>query len=478
MSRRTNVIELDAAPARSTPTSTGVVFLAGLVEKGLLDPQQPIRSYGQLLTRHGQPQSWSTVHVWAELFFRRGGNALYLKPVLGPAALQASANLTGTSGTTLIVKAKSAGEWGNGAAGGLTVEVVNGPAGGTTRVLIIRLNGVEVSRSPEFTTRDGFITWSLTDNYVDVTAGGGTNSLPVVAAGANLTGGTLDRTNITDTQVDAALAAFSKDLGPGQLVAPDWPTSTVHDLLKSRAALTNRFAVPDTPYGASKATLLTLGAVNLGDTNADRSTVPLAPWLTCTGNRVCPLSALFCGAAAVTDATEGPNQVPAGVNGRAITSMITGLSATFSETDQAELEAGGIGLAVLRNFEPRIDTNRTMVNPTSTDKRRLQIGNMRFRMALTAELESGLEPWEHLQITPENISTLGTAATGVMMRHQGSFYPGANDPGWIVDVGDAVNTQQTAEAGQFAVAVGYRPAKGADMTTIYLTQVGMSDAIG
>jgi hypothetical protein len=480
MSRRTQIIERESAPSRSTPTDTGVAYVATLVEKGSLDPQVPLRSYDDFTRLHGAPQSWGVGAVWAEVFFREGGNLMYLSPVRGPAAAKAFANLAGSSGTTLVVTAKSEGEWGNGAAAGLTVEVVNGPAGASTRVLVIRLNGVEVERTAEATTQAGIVTNSAGLTYVTVAVGGGTASLPTVAAAANLAGGTLDRTNITDTQVGAALDLFVNDLGAGNLAAPDWPTATVASLLgaKAAAATPKRFAVPDTVSGSSKATLLTLGGTTKGNTNGSRMAGPYAPWLTLTAARTCPMSALFCARAAVTDATDGANQVPAGEYGRSTSSIVTGLTATFSDADAAALEAAGINLAILRNFEVRLDGNRTCVDPLGPDNEWLQIGNARFRMEVAADLEAAAQPWEHRQITPNNIAALDAALSGVMLSKQASFYPGDDDPGFIVDTGPAVNTAATAALHKFVAAVAYRPAPGADLVQIYVTKVGVADNLG
>jgi hypothetical protein len=60
-----------------------------------------------------------------------------------------------------------------------------------------------------------------------------------------LSGGTDDRANITQTQVDAALANLFLDLGPGQVASPNWQTSTAHLSLLSHAANYGRFALCD-----------------------------------------------------------------------------------------------------------------------------------------------------------------------------------------------------------------------------------------
>ena len=118
------------APPRSSPTDTGVAFLAGLFNRGpagtLLTDSDGYTSQAAVEAVYGTRQSYSVASDWVETFFREGGNRLYVPRVLGPAAVAATLNLTGT-GTTLIVTAKNKGSWANGASGGLTVEVVKRP---------------------------------------------------------------------------------------------------------------------------------------------------------------------------------------------------------------------------------------------------------------------------------------------------------------------------------------------------------------
>jgi hypothetical protein len=485
VSRRVQIIEADVAPARSTPTDTGVAFIATITERGNLDPAIPIRSMDDYLTYYGTAQSYGQGYNWLDVFFRRGGNQAYLAPVRGPGAASATLNLAGTSGTTLVVTARSAGDWANGSIGGLTVEVQNGPTGASTRILILRRNGVEIGRTLEATTQAGVITNSAALNIpggVTVAAGGGTASLPTVVAATNLAGGNADRGSITQTQVDAALALFAKDLGPGQVVSPDWQTTAAHTSLEAHAAATNRFAVPDSVASSTYATLLALGTADKGSVNASRAAL-WAPWLTVAGisggaTRLVPTSALFCAAAATTDASEGANQAPAGEFGRAGTPLILGVDKTFTDTEAAALEAVGVNLAIVQNGEVRLDGNRTLVDPLGTDGEWKQIGNARYRMSLTARLDAAANPFAHRRITPDTIQALDTALTGVLLKDTDQLYPGSDDPGFIVDTGPSVNTPTKIAAGILSAAVGYRPAPGADLVQITITKVGVADTIG
>lgn len=483
MSRRTTIIDRDVAPARSAPTDTGVAFVAGITAKGAFDSTRPVVSMDDFETRYGTRQSYSVIWDWMELFFREGGNRAFVAPVRGPAVASASLNLAGTSGTTLVVTAKSAGDWANGATGGLSAEVANGPSGATHRVIIIRLNGVEVERTSEFSDRSEAVTWSAGSEYVNITLGGGTASLPTVAASANLTGGTLDRTNITQTQVTAALALFSRDLGPGQEASPDWQTEAAQEALLDSAAAHDRFAFPDTADVTSKSSLLTAAALVQGHANG-RFGALVGPWVVIAGTaggaeRYVPASAFVCAKIAETDPAQGANQRPSGVSfGLARSSLVTGVRATFSDSDQEDLQEAGVNLVVTTYEGVYFDGEVTLVEPLGNDREWIDLGNARLDMDLHHGLRQIGIQWEHRLITPSNIAGFDTALNGYMLGKQPMLYPAEDesDPGFVVDT-TTVNTPTTAGNGELLAAIGYRPARGAGLVTIYLTKVGVADAL-
>jgi hypothetical protein len=483
MSRRTKIVLSDTPPSQSVPTNTGVGFLASIPNKGVHDPEAgPVRSIAAVEKRFGGRQSFSPFYDWAETFFREGGAELWVSPVRGPNPVKASLNIPGTVGTALVATALSAGDWANGATGGYTVEVINGPVNGAThRQLIVRFNAVEVGRSVEFDANTTVV--GAVIDEVTITLGGG-SGLPPVAAAANLAAGTLDRTNITQTQITAALDALSADLGPGNVAAPDWVTEASTEALLAHGEDRNRWAIGDVADTTSKSTLL--AAANLVQGHADALAGELVgPWVTIRGtadgsvtSRSVPGSAFRAAKYAETDLTDGPNQAAAGRWGRASSTLVTGVKATFSDADAEELEDAGVNLIISRHGTVQVDGNRSLVEPLGTDRQWLQASNCRFRMALVAQLTEAAENFEHAQITRPTIAALDTALTGVMQRHQASLFGAddGSDPGFVVDT-ETVNTPTTIEANELHAQVGFRPAKGADLVQISLSKVGVADAI-
>src|SRR3954468_22586160 len=141
----------EALPVRALPTDTSRWFFADFAERGNHLVAFGVAGPAAAATKLGNVVPYSQARAAMDVF---GGSA-YFSRVVGPAPVFASVSLTGTTGATLVVTAKSVGDWANGATGGLTVEVANGPSGSTTRVLIIRMTigGVitELERTPEYT---------------------------------------------------------------------------------------------------------------------------------------------------------------------------------------------------------------------------------------------------------------------------------------------------------------------------------------
>lgn len=481
---RTTVILQDTVPSRSAPTDTGVAFVASMSQKGAQAPIL-IRSMDQFQTLLGSRQAYTVSWDWAETFFREGGNRLYFSRVCGPSPVKASLNIPGTAGTGLIATANSSGDWANGSTGGYSVQVVNGPVNGAGyRQLVVFLNAVEVARSIEFNANSQVVGAVLDD--LTITLGGGTG-LPPVAAAANLTAGTDDHGNVTQTQITAALDLLTQDLGPGQVCSPDWNTQAAGQALLAHAAAKNRYALCDSADITSKSTLLTAAGLLQGNTNGTYGSF-LSPWLSiaaqagATATRSVPLSAFVAAKIAQTDSLAGANQAPAGEYGKASSAFVLEAKATYSDADQAALEDAGVSLAINRYGGVLFDGDRTLAEPLGNDAEWIELANARYRMSLVARVTPIGQQFEHVRITQTTIAQFDSALTGEMMKDEASeqLYLAPGEPpgsSFIVDTGPAVNTDETIGAGILSAAIGFRPARGADYVFIYLTKVAVGDQV-
>jgi hypothetical protein len=480
-------------PPRSSPTDTGTAFIPVLAPRA---PAAPV-----LLTSMDAwqgaldgPQSYSLAYTWADAFFRMGGNRLYAIAVFGAAAAKATATVAGsTSGTALTLTAVDLGDWANGSTGGLSYDIVNGASGGTFRVLVVKRAGVELARTAEASTIQGLVDAinAVTGTaLVTATIGGGSGQ-PATATGVNLAGGSIDRGSITQAQVDAALAKFTADLGPGNVAAPDWQTDAAHDSLLAHAATHNRFAVLDPADTTSKATILTSLAHVQGSTNGSYG-VLLAPWVNVPGlsaggaDRAVPGSAVFCGRAAVVDAAESVNQAPAGSFG--VAPYATGVRASFSRdtvagvNDAGDLNAAGANLIIAEQGQVMIFGNRSLVNPTGPEANWLQASNARYRMSLVARAREAARPYLFRKITRTSIEGFHSALEGMLLAdyaNQDLFGDLDDDrPETAFNVDTAtVNTAESVQSGQLKAAIVVRPTRGAEQVSITITAVALTQPV-
>ncbi|HWT23170.1 MAG TPA: hypothetical protein VN213_06660 [Solirubrobacteraceae bacterium] len=473
----------DAPPSRSLPTDTSRLFIVDFAQKG--DHTTPIRLTGpaDAAAKIGDRVSYSYARDAMDVY----GAEAYFARVVGPAPVAATAALAGTSGTTLNVTAKSVGDWGNGATGGLSVEVANGPSGATHRVLIIRLNGVEVERTPEYNSRDSFVTWSQASSYVTITAGAGTG-LPTVAAAANLAGGTDDRSNATDTHWKAAVDRFQKELGPGQVAMLGRTTSQAHTDLLAHAQANNRVAILDGPNTLAKATLTS--AVNAVRTlAAARYGGLFAPWVSYPGlapgtTRTLPPSMFVAAKIAEVDPVEGPNQPAAGRWGRLEGALGVAATGSLTDLDYQDLNELGVNMIRVRLGVPTIFGWRTLADKDDFPLR-WKLSNQRLEMLIIAESQDAGEDFIFRQIDGQGITLAGFgSAIGNRLNQMyvdGWLFPDPDDPrpetAFYVDTSSAVNTEQTIADGQLIADVAYRPSSFAELVKVRIVVVPIGTPI-
>src|SRR4051812_32886188 len=115
------VIDRDTTRPRTSPTDTGVWFVAGMTEKGSILVPVEINSLDDYTTKLGARVTYGFLYDSLDVYFREGGGKAYVGRVVGPAPVYATLNVTGT-GVTHTITAKSPGVWANGASAGLTVD--------------------------------------------------------------------------------------------------------------------------------------------------------------------------------------------------------------------------------------------------------------------------------------------------------------------------------------------------------------------
>src|SRR5262245_51114746 len=214
-----DVIISDEAPPGGPALNTGTAFMVGQAVRGPGDRAVEVQSLREYTTTFGPRAGGSLLFDSVSAFLSEGGGTAHVARVLAPDAASATGDFGGVQ-----AQAASPGTWGN----TLTVAAV-AAAPGPGIVVVVTLDGVEVDRSATITDLDALVAWGATRSYVQLRYGTGT-VLPAADTTVALAGGTAGAPQ-APADVAAALARFGYELGPGQIIAPGYTTTGVHQAI-------------------------------------------------------------------------------------------------------------------------------------------------------------------------------------------------------------------------------------------------------
>jgi phage tail sheath protein FI len=435
-----------------------------------------VKSLNDFSTIFGTRQSYSPLYDSVEVFFREGGNQAYISRVTGPSATYGFHNLVdGGAVISLIATAVGPGAW----SANYKVAVVAGIGGGTFAINVTDVSNNVLEASGDLLTQTAAIQWSQFSKYIRLTLGSSSNN-PAIAAAAALSAGTDDRANITDNEWAAAIALFSYDLGPGQILAPGRITTTGHTQLVAHAESNNRVALIDLQ---DTATVATLDAAVVACRS--RFAAAFAPWVVYPGLaggtvRTVPPSALIAGLCAKNDPSLGTNRPSAGVSG--ISSYAIDLSQpSWTDTNRQTLNSNGVNV-IRRMFGGiRVYGWRSTTDPV-TDVPWIDFGNSRLFMDLSAELNSVGENFVFAEIDGQNGTTIGSfhdALAGVLLEHfnRGELFGNSADQAFSVDTGNGVNTLVTIAALELHAVCAVRMSPFAEYVQIEIVKRQITQSV-
>lgn len=308
---------------------------------------------------------------------------------------------------------------------------------------------------------------------------------PVVGSGA--TSGDDDHANADDTDWADALDLFTKDLGPGQVLAPGKTTAAVHGALADHAEENNRIALLDLADDADRAdleTAATSAASGVSDPKNTRRAVPLAPWYEVPGvgggtHRTVPPSAVVAGIVARNDAETGnPNLAAAGPQG--LSRFALDVTQTYTDADREDLNDAGVNVG--RNVRGQVQNYgwRTLADP-DTDVQWVQASKARTHMAIIAEGEAIAERYVFSQIDGKGHKAAEFAGdlTGVLLGYYslGALFGDTPEEAFTVDVGSDVNTPESIADGELRAVVAVRTSPFAELVTLEIVAVPVDESI-
>jgi phage tail sheath protein FI len=465
----------DAAPPRSAPTDTDTWFLTGFTEKGPTTPQL-IQSLDDYVSTFGARVAYGYLYDCLDAYFHEGGSKAYVCRTLGPSPVLATHTFeTAVPSDSIIVNAKSYGDWGN----GLSIDITHS---GSDFVIAVSLNSVLVETSPLLATQQDAVDWSDGSAYVDITLGAGTG-IPAAATSA-LGGGTDDHGNATDDEWADAIELFTADLGPGQISMPGRTTAQSHADLLAHAQTNNRIAILDYADTGDASTLASAAATDRAAAGA-RYGAGFAPWLvipgiTASALRTIPYSAMAAALMARNDQAGISPNVPSAGGLRGVATYALGLSQAFSDADRGVLNDAGVDVATIRNGALMLFGYRTLVDPDA-DREHVPLSNARLEMAIVAQATAIGDRYVFAQIDGRGFTLADFAGDLAAMLQAwydaGSLYGGTAGDAYRVNVGSPVNTAETAAALELNAQLVVRYSKFGEQVQIFITRTAITEAI-
>ena len=299
----TEIRIVDGAAGGGAVLDTGQAFFVGVAARGPAGAVK-VASTPEYETKFGPRGGGSLLYDAVASFFAEGGGTLYVSRAAGAGGAPATVAFG-----SLTATAESPGAWGN----DFAAEAVAGLGSG----FVVKLyDGPELTdQSPELATASAAAAWS---EGRPVRLSKGADDVLAAVPKADLAGGA-DGSAPGTAEIADALARFEHGLGPGQVAAPGYTTTVVHNELLRHADEARRVALVDLPDTADPAALV--DAVQaLADTPGVRYAQTLAPWLSYPGPAGAPVTIPYSGVQAAllarTDAVTGnPNEAAAGANG-------------------------------------------------------------------------------------------------------------------------------------------------------------------
>lgn len=294
---------------------------------------------------------------------------------------------------------------------------------------------------------------------------------------------TVSRSNAGGTaDVGAGLDQLVRALGPGQVFIPgaDGLVAANQTDLLQHAADNNRIALLDAPSDADATELSALAATYASSVNARYGALfapaAIVPGVTSADVRTVPYSAVEAGIMARNAARFSANVPAAGVNG--ISRFAIDLTATFTDAERESLNDDGVNIARVIYGQVETYGYRTLA-PDTTGW--VNLGNARLNMEIVAKAEAIGERYVFSQIDGRRvkISQFGGELSGMLVPYyeSGSLYGASVDEAFYVDVGPAVNTDESIADGILRAIVGLKMSPFAEMVVIEIVKVASDQSL-
>lgn len=470
-------------PTTAQTAATATMFVAGLTSRGPDGTVHLITSLSDYEDIFGGSVSGGWTHETIQTFFEEGGARAYVSRVIGSDATESTLELDKTGGTAVItLTAAGKGTWSH---GGVLQATVTQPIAGTNFRIAIVLNGVTVFQTKAHTTVAAAVNEinnSATAALYVTAVDEGETGIPVAVTG-NFAGGTNDAT-VVAADVVTAVGLFTENLGPGAICAPGYNDATTRAALVSHAAANRRIAILGFDYGTIVEDAITGAEAVTAADNAEFAAF-FYPWVKIPDGsltKIVPCEGYVCAKRAVVHNAFGSWNPYAGERSEA--KFVTVPAEVLSKSESESLDAGFVNAIKVISGTTRIYGARSASDDTD---------NFRFIISrevlnqVVHEAEIALEALLFLPIDGRRstFSRVAATLTGIMdrIRVGGGLYEAFDaagkqiDPGYTVQVNDAINPLTQLATGVIKAKIGARVSSIGDRIEVEITKSNLTSTL-
>jgi len=436
----------------------------------------------------GPRVSYGAVYDALLAFFAEGGARAYVGRVVGPDAVASELELVDRAGSplpTLRIQAVNPGAWGD----AVTVAVANGTDPNTFTITITYGDATETFAN--LASPAAAVTALEASAYVRGTnlgsATAAPNNNPAVLAATALTDGDDDRAAIVaDDYVTAADALLGPSLGAGAVAVPGQPASAVGEGLLAHARLNNRIALLATASGQTESQAKAAAAALVGDEGSEFGGL-FYPWIRIPApgpsTRLVSPEGYVAGVRARAHELHGPWRAAAG--DIATPNFVVGVERVIDASTGDELDAANVNVIRTIARAPRVYGWRSLSSDTEN------FSLLTARDVMNDVVVDALERMEryvfrNIDGKGQLFSELASELVGMVepMRSAGGLYERVDaesgqllDPGYAVDTGPSVNTEETIAAGEIRAQLSLRVAPVGTLVTIVISKAPLTTAL-
>lgn len=477
--------ETRSGPAASSAGEAARFMAVGLADRGSTETPTLVRSMAEFVARFGDRVPYGSLYDSVKCYFEEGGSEAVIARVVGPDAATGKIVLkdgAAVAADTLEVSAASPGAWSTG------LKVMAGTATDLSKFqIVVFYNDVVVHVWDNLDTPADAAAAAQGSPWVKVKDLGSVTAYPDnrpdTGPPTALSAGTDDRAAVTAVEVIDALDTIGPEWGAGAVAAPGYPADLVGAALIDHAKNHKRLALL---ASARTATMFDAedDAKNLIGGAGDHG-VLIFPWVNVPngGSGVRTISPEGYAAAMRTRAHRqvGAWQAPAG--DIAIARYVLSPAVELTRADGDRLDDSQVA-----HIRVILGTTRLYGWPSlSADRVNFALASVRDVMnVIDVECERAMEAYVHKPIDGQGQLLSKIAATLVGVVHPiavagGLFARRVDgeevDPGYSIDVSDAVNPIGDLQANKVAAVVAVRPSPTASLITVTTIRVGLTAAV-